>query len=118
MSLLAGWGEPDLWTKQGLQGLPSRRKMLTAGAATVATGTAAAVPRSGRFAGKVVLITGATSRRCAATAARLSPKVRERRCGVSCAVTSSESHTERSGAKLEHGKELNVTERRLTVDHQ
>lgn len=57
-------------TKQGLEGLPSRRKMLTAGAATVAAvatgtavtaGTAAAVPRSGRFAGKVVLITGATS---------------------------------------------------------
>jgi hypothetical protein len=26
-----------------------------------------------------------------------------------------ESHTERGGAKLEHGKELNVTERRATA---
>jgi hypothetical protein len=29
--------------------------------------------------------------------------------------TSGESHTERGGAKLEHGKELNVTERRATA---
>jgi len=30
-------------------------------------------------------------------------------------VTEGESHTERGGAKLEHGKEFNVTERRATV---
>jgi NAD(P)-dependent dehydrogenase (short-subunit alcohol dehydrogenase family) len=46
--------------------MPTRRQLLTAGATTVAatalaTGTAEAAPERGRFAGKVVLITGATS---------------------------------------------------------
>ena len=46
--------------------MPTRRQILTAGATTaaataLATGTAGAAPRPGRFAGKVVLITGATS---------------------------------------------------------
>lgn len=46
--------------------MPTRRQVLAAGATTAAatalsTGTAGAAPRTGRFAGKVVLITGATS---------------------------------------------------------